>query len=578
MAITRAQQAKQMLQDGGRIGFRIGTGEDKDTSGRDYGSGRSGKSSSGYSGAGGGKDASTQSFDKSLNPERPGGPIGRDDSKAPPAQEIIGGRSFDVTSDPKNVEERNFARSLAADAKRVADRKKRQKDLKFIENYLGPAGFNRRTKASNLKSLGMLDKKFGTLGGVPVGFATGVLEAFDVPKETAMFDEDSIREIAGPLSTLAGKKGLSKQQTKDLKDLRQDIEIEQKILDGTLTNKEFLEYRDRNKTEDTGGRDDAQSNPCLGPNPPAYCFIGGNAPTEEEEEPFKLALAFRADGGRVPYEDGGYPGGIMDLESGRQMYFLGKLVKKAGRAIGKIVKSPVGKIGLGALLMGGAGGFSGLLSKAGGLGGMFSKGLAFAKANPLATSLAGGALAGLLQKGQYEDEDGDGFDDKTGLNIEELRESYARPIAFRKEGGMSDVENDPQYKGWKRIYEVNPDAAEMHPKHKEFIKYYANVERQGKEEGGLMDLKGMEMDFREEGGFVPIGKKERADDVPARLSKNEFVMTADAVRGAGDGNIDKGAEKMYNLMSKLEAENDQSQGLDGARKMFKTAQRLEEVL
>ena len=99
-----------------------------------------------------------------------------------------------------------------------------------------------------------------------------------------------------------------------------------------------------------------------------------------------------------------------------------------------------------------------------------------------------------------------------------------------------------------------------------------------KAEGGLMDLKGMEMDFRDEGGFVPIGKKERADDVPARLSKNEFVMTADAVRGAGDGNIDKGAEKMYNLMSKLEAENDQSQGLDGARKMFKTAQRLEEVL
>ena len=55
-------------------------------------------------------------------------------------------------------------------------------------------------------------------------------------------------------------------------------------------------------------------------------------------------------------------------------------------------------------------------------------------------------------------------------------------------------------------------------------------------------------------------------------------MTADAVRGAGDGNIDKGAEKMYNLMSKLEAEHDQSPGLDGARKMFKTAQRLEEVL
>ena len=596
MAITNAQQAKQILMEDGGVPQLVKKGNGKkrpgyrgdDAYGGRASTGRSSSSSSkggGYSGPrGGGADASTKSFDKSLNPDRKGGPIGRDDSGAPPAQEIIGGRSFAVTSDPKNVEERNFARSLAADAKRVADRKKRQKDLKFIENYLGPAGFNRRTKASNLKSLGMLDKKFGTLGGVPVGFATGVLEAFDVPKETAMFDEDSIREIAGPLSTLAGKKGLSKQQTKDLKDLRQDIEIEQKILDGTLTNKEFLEYRDRNKTEDTGGRDDAQSNPCLGPNPPAYCFIGGNAPTEEEEEPFKLALAFRADGGRVPYADGG----IMDLA--RQELFLGGIAKGIGkafkgatRAVKKVAKSPFGKMALGAALLGGSGGFSGIGNILGGLkgkgiGSLFGglKDMSFGKS--LALSLGGGALAGLLQKGQYEDEDGDGFDDKTGLNIEELRESYARPIAFRKEGGMSDVENDPQYKGWKRIYEVNPDAAEMHPKHKEFIKYYANVERQGKEEGGLMDLKGMEMDFREEGGFVPIGKKERADDVPARLSKNEFVMTADAVRGAGDGNIDKGAEKMYNLMSKLEAENDQSQGLDGAREMFKTAQRLEEVL
>jgi hypothetical protein len=118
----------------------------------------------------------------------------------------------------------------------------------------------------------------------------------------------------------------------------------------------------------------------------------------------------------------------------------------------------------------------------------------------------------------------------------------------------------------------------MHPRHRDFVKYYANVDREKKAEGGMMDLKGMEMDFRDDGGFVPIGKKERADDVPARLSKNEFVMTADAVRGAGDGDIDKGAQKMYNLMSKLEAENDQSQGLDGARKMFQTAQRLEEVL
>ena len=604
MAITNAQQAKQILmEDGGipqlvkkgkgkkRPGYR-GEGGYQGGRGGGYGAGRSGGGSKGggYSGGGGGgRDASTKSFDRSLNPDRPGGPIGRDDPPSRPPQEIIGGRSFDVTSDPKNVEQRNFARSIAADAKRVADRKKRQKDLTFLENYLGPAGFTRRTKASNLKSLGMLDKKFGTIGGVPVGFTTAALEAFDVPKETAMFDIDSIREIYGPMSTVAGKKGLSKQQTKDLQDLRQDMEIEQKILDGTLTKGEFLDYRDRNKTEDTGGRDDAQSNPCLGPNPPAYCFIGGNAPKEEEEEePFRMALAFRKDGGRVPYADGG----IMDLEPVRQMLFvggiakgIGKAFKGATRAVKKVVKSPVGKFALGAALLGGAGGFSGIGNflgglKGKGLGSLFGglKDMSFGKS--LALSLGGGALAGLLQKGQYEDEDGDGFDDKTGLDISKIREDYIsnRSRAFRKEGGMSDVENDPQYKGWKRIYEVNPEAAEMHPKHKEFVKYYANVERQGKEEGGLMDLKGMEMDFRDEGGFVPIGKKERADDVPARLSKNEFVMTADAVRGAGDGDIDKGAEKMYNLMSKLEAENDQSQGLDGARKMFKTAQRLEEVL
>ena len=73
-----------------------------------------------------------------------------------------------------------------------------------------------------------------------------------------------------------------------------------------------------------------------------------------------------------------------------------------------------------------------------------------------------------------------------------------------------------------------------------------------KAKGGLMDLGGKEMDLRK-GGFVPIGKKERADDVPARLSKNEFVMTADAVRGAGGGDINKGAKRMYETMNRLEA-------------------------
>ena len=61
-----------------------------------------------------------------------------------------------------------------------------------------------------------------------------------------------------------------------------------------------------------------------------------------------------------------------------------------------------------------------------------------------------------------------------------------------------------------------------------------------------------ERDYRETGGFVPVGIKEKADDVPAMLSKNEFVMTADAVRGMGGGNIEKGAQRLYDQMKTME--------------------------
>ena len=77
------------------------------------------------------------------------------------------------------------------------------------------------------------------------------------------------------------------------------------------------------------------------------------------------------------------------------------------------------------------------------------------------------------------------------------------------------------------------------------------MRRTKKQEGGLMSLGGNEMDLRG-GGFVPLGEQEKADDVPARLSKNEFVFTADAVRAAGGGNVDAGADKMYNTMKQLE--------------------------
>jgi len=94
----------------------------------------------------------------------------------------------------------------------------------------------------------------------------------------------------------------------------------------------------------------------------------------------------------------------------------------------------------------------------------------------------------------------------------------------------------------------------------ELIKFFKN--RKLSAMGGIMDMPTgnmrrnqagvMERDYRDKGGFVPVGVKEKADDVPAMLSKNEFVMTADAVRGAGDGNIKKGAQRMYDLMKRNE--------------------------
>jgi hypothetical protein len=87
---------------------------------------------------------------------------------------------------------------------------------------------------------------------------------------------------------------------------------------------------------------------------------------------------------------------------------------------------------------------------------------------------------------------------------------------------------------------------------------------QMRSEGGIMEAKvptgqmrennaGVaERDYRQTGGFVPVGIKERADDVPAMLSKNEFVMTADAVRGIGNGDVEEGSKKLYNTMKQAE--------------------------
>ena len=445
---------------------------------------------------------------------------------------------------------------------------------------------------------------------------------------------------------------------------------------------EFEDYVSRNTPTSTGGGgggNQQQTDPCLGPNPPAYCAVNNDPadPTTPTRNLGGLAPRFAgsifdftglANGGRAGFKDGegimqmasspdpmdernmvmetiamqefGKPlsdlsedeiiqiemfidemskrkneprvmaqqggrmmndddptGGIMDLESGRQMYFLGKLVKKATRAVKKVVKSPIGKAalmyGLGSI--GGSYGLTGKLfskgmlnpmnMKAGlfganslmmnklGMGEMAAKKGLFGKLGltsgygGLMPTLKGGITLGLGVPalmdlfGKKEEED-DGLDDyyrKNSIDIADIRNRPYNFLAPRIAGSMFAADGGLMRTGYAEGSK-EPVAKETMP---------------------LIDMDGKEMDLREDGGFVPLGRMERADDVPARLSKNEFVFTADAVRNAGEGDIDKGAEVMYNMMKNLESGgevSEESQGLEGAREMFQTSQRLEEVL
>ena len=325
-------------------------------------------------------------------------------------------------------------------------------------------------------------------------------------------------------------------------------------------------------------------------------------------------------------------GGLMTLDEPRQGYFLGKIVRKAKKAVKKVVKSPIGKaaiLGAGIYGLGGGFGSSGfskalLKSRAlspfgktigdkfdfsGPLASLVSKDGKFDLGRTALTGLGVSALAAPFLMGGDEEE----IDEGTPFNlaqpmVEDIRQQarsyYQDPTRsalyfmppksavqsqFYAAGGgladipregyedgktvMKDYSDDPGYKGWLKIYEKNPEAAMMNENAQEYLRFYNS-----KAEGGIMDLGGMEKDYRE-GGFVPIGAEERAADVPARLSKNEFVFTADAVRNAGGGNIDKGAEVMQNMMDNLEAGgmiSEESQGKENpAQEMFDQAQMLE---
>jgi len=139
------------------------------------------------------------------------------------------------------------------------------------------------------------------------------------------------------------------------------------------------------------------------------------------------------------------------------------------------------------------------------------------------------------------------------LNEDEILQILKDGVADNAGGGLGKMQQ--------QLIQLGVDTSKMLPT--EIIEIYNRMmggesgKYFGAKKGGIASLEmggmpSMEMDYRG-GGFIPVGSKEKADDVPARLSKNEFVMTADAVRAAGGGSVNKGAQRMYQLMNGLEA-------------------------
>ena len=153
------------------------------------------------------------------------------------------------------------------------------------------------------------------------------------------------------------------------------------------------------------------------------------------------------------------------------------------------------------------------------------------------------------------------YDDFYGI-IGKNKENTDMKMAYNSGTAYSDNEGVHGIERARRIYNnLSPKMLDMYPDFLDFFEsgvWHGQRFKKGgrvkRAAGGVMDLGGMEKDYRFNGGFVPLGEYEKKDDVPARLSKNEFVFTADAVRAAGGGSINKGAQKMYDTMKTLEAQ------------------------
>jgi len=286
-------------------------------------------------------------------------------------------------------------------------------------------------------------------------------------------------------------------------------------------------------------------------------------------------------------------GGIMQAVP-RQGYFLGKLVKSVkkgvkglAKGVKKFAKSDLGKVALLAggayfapTLFGGKAGFGSfgnmLKSGIGSLGskvgfgakgtgkflyspvqgsggkGIFSKffGGPSTLGKTLAVQGAGTLIGGLMAKAEEGDEEAVA----ATRNVDALRsylEKGARNLGYSESEIPSLVEdNVAEYTSGAGGYAEGGRIG------------YAlgSPEQNAVRAAGIMNLPlnqnpaGVtELDLRETGGFIPpVGVKEKADDIPAMLANNEFVFTADAVRGMGDGDVNKGAQRMYDMMRKLE--------------------------
>ena len=288
------------------------------------------------------------------------------------------------------------------------------------------------------------------------------------------------------------------------------------------------------------------------------------------------------------------------MQQPRQLYGLGSLVKSIGKTVKKVVKSPIGKaalIGLGGAGLMGMGPFSGLGALGSKIGGALFGGAGIGPAGKFGTTK--GILSSLMGKipgGGYTLGAIGSILAASGMSPEEieatkrdpekvkiyLRDYYSKtnPDASAEEVEEFVTTNTSEYAVGGRVgleAGANKDFQEYLKGREEFNKkqnaeqlykeYLENkrrqkvaVEKTMAANGGLMPTGIMrtnqagtiERDYRETGGFVPVGIKEKADDVPAMLSKNEFVMTADAVRGIGDGNIEKGAQRLYDQMKQAE--------------------------